>query len=239
MNHTTTRGSQTPIKLAWAEKVLRQAEHKVGMRQVTPLKAHAFEHDHGCDTDPFTQLGIGLNPGATIGVWGSTGLLLAMVGRAMKHRDWVAFVGFSSLSAAAVREYGVDLTRTVFIPLPGEQVLRTLATVIDGFNVVVVGPEVMMSPARRRSLLGRARSQATVLFVPPWPQVPTKVEAKPIAWRGLGQGEGYLRERHLSADISSPRGQSQVKLRLSSGAVEVVQHVKRGGGYAIASPSAG
>lgn len=212
-------------RLAWAENILRQAEHKVGMRQEAPLRAAAFG-EGGDVPDVFESWGIGVTPGVTVGVSGSMGLLLALVGQAVKAQGWVAFVGLPTLGAAAAREFGVDLTRAVFIPVPGSQAMRVLAAVIDGFDVVAVGPEVAMSPGRQRSLVARARSQETVLFVPPWPQIPIRVEAKTVAWHGVGQGYGYLREHHLAVKVRSPRGSYQSRAKVADGKVEILGEVR-------------
>ncbi|HLS02524.1 MAG TPA: hypothetical protein VK054_11195 [Beutenbergiaceae bacterium] len=225
-------------RLAWAESVLRQAEHKVGIRQGSPLKAAAFD-EGGDGSDALEAWGIGVAPGVTVGVSGSMGLLLAMVGKAVKEDGWVAFVGLPTLGAAAAREFGVDLTRTVFIPAPGSQVMRVLATVIDGFDVVAVGPEVAVSPGRQGSVVGRARSQETVLFVPPWPQVPIRVEAKTVAWHGVGQGYGYLREHHLAVEVRSPRGRYQSRAKVAGGKVEILGEVRVDGRHSVSQHAVG
>ena len=127
-------------KLARAERALRQAEVKAGMRAETPAVQADFPPipGPGAGGEPLEALGVNLLPGSAIGVAGSTALLLALVGAAGAGEKWTAIVGMPSLGVAAAAEFGIDLRRLVLIPEPGPQAAGVLAAIIDGFDVVAV-----------------------------------------------------------------------------------------------------
>ena len=208
-------------KLARAERALRQAEVKAGMRSETPAIQADFPPTPGpgAGGEPLEELGVDLLPGSAIGVAGSTALLLALVGAAGAGEKWTAIVGMPSLGVAAAAEFGIDLRRLVLIPEPGPQAAGVLAAIIDGFDVVAVGAgAAALGPGQRRSLLGRARTQRTAVFAP-WREMPTRLAVEETTWTGVGSGGGYLRQRRLTVRRSGRGGERLVRVHLPSGAV--------------------
>lgn len=207
-------------KLARAERALRQAEVKAGMRAETPAVQADFPPipGPGAGGEPLEALGVNLLPGSAIGVAGSTALLLALVGAAGAGEKWTAIVGMPSLGVAAAAEFGIDLRRLVLIPEPGPQAAGVLAAIIDGFDVVAVGAGAVLRPGQRRSLLGRARTQRTAVFAP-WREMPTRLAVEETTWTGVGSGGGYLRQRQLTVRRSGRGGERLVRVRLPSEAM--------------------
>lgn len=180
-----------------ATQALRTAELRAGVRE--PAQKHLVAEGLPVPA-PLAAAGMRLEPGAVVAVGGSTGLLLALLATASGADRWAAIVGWPNLGVAAAADHGLDLERTVFVPTPGSQAAEVLAAMVDGVDLVAVGPGAgdQVRPAQRRSLLARVRERRGVLFVPPnWPEATLRLEGEVGNWSGLGQGRGYLRERNL------------------------------------------
>ncbi|MGW2095226.1 hypothetical protein [Promicromonospora sukumoe] len=168
----------------------------------------------------------GLRAGTTVVVRGSTSLLLTLLAEASRDGAWTVLVGYPAAGMAAAADAGCDLSRTLVVPLPagsGVDAPAVLAALIDGMDVVVVGPEVALLDQDRRRLTARARDRGTVL-VPTtplsagysplqrpstgrmsstqrgggdWAGAHVVLEATGGAWTGVDGGVGWLRRRTL------------------------------------------
>lgn len=108
----------------------------------------------------------GLRTGTTVVVQGSTSLLLTLLAEASRDGAWTVLVGYPAAGMAAAADAGCDLTRTLVVPLPagsGVDAPAVLAALIDGMDIVVIGPEVALLEQDRRRLTTRARDRGTVL----------------------------------------------------------------------------
>ena len=168
----------------------------------------------------------GLRTGTTVVVRGSTSLLLTLLAEASRDGAWTVLVGYPAAGMAAAADAGCDLARTLVVPLPagsGVDASAVLAALIDGMDVVVVGPEVALLDQDRRRLTARARERGTVLLAalptpalsagfsplhrpsagrrastqPGWGGAQVVLEATEGAWAGVDQGAGWLRQRTL------------------------------------------
>jgi hypothetical protein len=167
----------------------------------------------------------GLRAGTTVVVQGSTSLLLTLLAEASRDGAWTVLVGYPAAGMAAAADAGCDLARTLVVPLPagsGVDAPAVLAALIDGMDVVVVGPEVELLDQDRRRLTTRARDRGTVLVAAPpalsssagslrrpsagrrastqregWAGAHVVLEAVEGAWAGIDQGTGWLRRRTL------------------------------------------
>ena len=153
----------------------------------------------------------GLRTGTTVVVRGSTSLLLALLAEASSDGAWTVLVGYPAAGMAAAADAGCDLTRTLVVPLPAGWCVdapAVLAALIDGMDVVVVGPEVALLDQDRRRLTSRARERGTVLVAAPppapqreggggWAGAHVVLEATAGGWAGTDQGAGWLRRRTL------------------------------------------
>jgi len=154
-----------------------------------------------------------LRRGSTVaivqGVWpGATSLALSLVAGPSATGSWCAVVGGAELGLVAVARSGVDLGRLVLVPSPGPEWAAVTATLLEGFDVVVLRPPVAASPAEARQLEAHARERRSVLTVlaSAWPGRPEVVlEVVGCTWQGLGEGFGYLRGRELEV-VASGRG---------------------------------
>lgn len=169
----------------------------------------------------------GLRAGSTVVVRGSTSLLLALLAEASRDGAWTVLVGYPAAGIAAAADAGCDLERTLVVPLPAGSAVdapAVLAALVDGMDVVVIGPEVTLLDHDRRRLAARARDRGTVLVpaVSPlsagnspsrtvstgrtsrtqredgvWSGAHVVLDAVDGGWAGIDHGAGWLRRRTL------------------------------------------
>ncbi|WP_033262136.1 hypothetical protein [Amycolatopsis vancoresmycina] len=145
--------------------------------------------------------GGGLRRGSTIAVRGATSLVLALLAAATRDGSWAAVTGLPELGLAAAAELGVDLERIALVPDPGAELVPVVSALVDGFDVVVLGPARNMPPETARRLAGRVRNRGTVLLaVGHWPGADVELSVSGRRWHGLTQdGHGHLRSRDVVA----------------------------------------
>ncbi|MEA5366848.1 hypothetical protein VA596_45460 [Amycolatopsis sp., V23-08] len=151
----------------------------------------------------------GLRRGTTVSVTGSTSLVLALLAEATKAGSWAAVTGLPDLGLAAAAELGVDLDRIALVPRPGAEVVAVLSALVDGFDLVVLGPVLArgVRPQVARRLAGRVRNRGAVLLtVGSWPGAELEIRVTGRRWRGAGlDGYGHLQAREIVA-TSQGRG---------------------------------
>ncbi|MFI5895668.1 hypothetical protein ACIA5D_36790 [Actinoplanes sp. NPDC051513] len=146
----------------------------------------------------------GLPRGATVGVVGSTNLLLALIAGATKGGGWAACVGLPHLGLlAAIQEHRIPAERLALVPNPGPDWPQVVAALIDGVDLVAVGVPGPVADGTVRSLQARAREKGCVL-VPTsrWPAANTTLEVTGRRWEGLGHGRGRLKRQTLEVTTS-------------------------------------
>lgn len=184
-------------RIALARSVLAQAEAAHG-KNVRTLGAPVLPV-----VDELAALlpGGGLQCGAVTVLQGSTALLLSLISRATQEGAWCAMVGFPTIGALAASESGVELSRLALVPDPGVQAGQVLAALVDGIDLIVVGPELKESnlrPAAQRQISARVKERGVVLIsTRSWPGAKHNLQAEVLGWRGLGRGFGYLTKQDL------------------------------------------
>lgn len=172
--------------------------------------------------------GGGLRPGAAYSLAPSASLLLALLAEASQAGSWCGVVGLPDLGAEAAERAGVDLSRLVLIPEPGQRWLAVTATVAEVLPVVAVRPGSRMSDGQVSRLSARLRDRGGVLLVQgAWPQAEAVLEVGRPAWEGLGRGHGYLAGREVTVRSTSRRWPvprtGRMLLPGASGRVEAVE----------------
>ncbi|WP_233412862.1 hypothetical protein [Nucisporomicrobium flavum] len=143
----------------------------------------------------------GLRRGATVGVLGSTSLLMTLLAPPIAAGAWAAVVGLPEFGAlAAGNDFGIDLARLALVPAPGPDWPTVVAALMDGFDVVAVATAVAPAEAVARSLTARARQRGCVLLTvkTAWPGADLSIEVVERQWTGLGVGRGRLRQQQLT-----------------------------------------
>jgi hypothetical protein len=167
---------------------------------------------------------------AAPGASGTTSLGLALVAEASAAGSWVAGVGLRSLGLVAASELGVALERFVLVAEPHPEGWSTVvATLVDGFDLVIVRPGRGLRAADARRLVARTRERGTVLIQLDQTAAPTadvSLTVTGTAWQGLDAGYGHLRVRRATVEING-RGEASRPRRADlwlpgpSGGVEV------------------
>ncbi|GAB6937533.1 hypothetical protein ACQP60_04985 [Isoptericola variabilis] len=207
---TATRSlpDQLPDRAAVARAALRAAEQRTGQRSVE--RPHPGRRPGVRATEPAGRLlpvhpglaGLlpdgGLAAGTVLAVRGSTTLLLALLAEASRSGAWVALVGAPGVGMLAAADAGIALGRTVLVPAPGPDAPAALAALLDGMDVVVVGPGAALLDGDRRRLAARARERGAVLVSQAaWPGAHVTLDARGGTWSGVDHGAGWLRRRTL------------------------------------------
>lgn len=136
-----------------------------------------------------------MRAGGTYGV-DSASLALALAAGASKAGEWVGFAGWSDFGAQAAADLGVDLTRTVLVPDPGEHWLEVTAALVDVLRVVVLRPPASVDARSAGILDSRLRTRSSVLVVwGEWPRCEARLSVEQTRWEGPEEGAGRLRSR--------------------------------------------
>lgn len=239
----TDRERSHQDRLALAQRVLATAEASTGLHQRLPRAAARRRAAPGvCEREeprpeevlPLpTGLGDlvpgGLRRGTAIQVMGSRALLLSLAAAASTAPGselWCAVVAMPDIGLAAAAEAGLCLDRTIVIPRPGPDAASVLGAVIDGVDLVLLGPCPALSPSDRRSLGHRLRHREAVLLVAEaWPAASAVLEVGARSWYGVGSGEGVLAGREITV-MSRARGMGQPRqLRVRMGAGRTLEQI--------------
>lgn len=136
-----------------------------------------------------------LRGGGTYGV-DSASLALALAAGASQAGEWVGFAGWPDFGAEAASELGVDLSRTVLVPDPGEHWLEVVAALVDVLRVVVLRPGAVADARAAGVLDSRLRTRSAVLVVwGEWPRCEARLSMERTQWSGPDEGLGRLRSR--------------------------------------------
>jgi hypothetical protein len=150
--------------------------------------------------------GGGLQRGSvvTAGDWGL--LALALTAGAVADGAWCAVVGVPAMGVRAAAEAGLDLDRVLLVSEPGPGWPQVVASLLDGFDIVLLRPPDQPSAQLRRKLEAVARRFGSALVVVgEWPGAQSRLLVTDAQWIGIGAGHGRLRARRAQV-IASGRG---------------------------------
>ncbi|MEV8437062.1 hypothetical protein AB0425_06790 [Actinosynnema sp. NPDC051121] len=143
----------------------------------------------------------GLRRGSTVSVRGSTSLLLTLMAAATGEGCWAAVVGLPGCGALAAAELGVAVHRLALVPRPGRdqsEVEKTVAALLDGFDLVVLATPVTAATSRKLSARARHRKSVLLPFGVAWAGADVELTATSGRWTGLAAGHGLLTSRTLT-----------------------------------------
>lgn len=136
----------------------------------------------------------------------------AQVGLGLLVEGWCAVVGLPELGVEAAREWGVELSRMVLVPDPGSW-LETVATLIEGLDVVLAAAPASIAPAAAQRLVARLRSRGSSLVVlGRWPHAHARIDVRTLGWQGLGRGYGALESQRLEITVTRHHSHRTVTL---------------------------
>ncbi|MEN3308897.1 MAG: hypothetical protein V7603_5099 [Micromonosporaceae bacterium] len=148
----------------------------------------------------------GLRRGATVAVTargeGATSLLLALLAEPSRTGAWCAVTGMPALSLATALSMGIVLERLALVPRPGPDTAAVAATLLDGFDIVVVAAPGL-APGVCAQLSARARQgKATLVTMTPWAGASLTLTAEGGTWFGHRR----LRCRRLTVTVGGRGG---------------------------------
>ncbi|WP_063825182.1 hypothetical protein [Catelliglobosispora koreensis] len=147
----------------------------------------------------------GLARGSTISVAGigATSLMFALLAEATTRGSWAALVALPGLGLAAAKATGVALERIAVVPNPGPDTLSVAATLLDGFDLVVVGVHGGITASAASQMSARARKAGSVLVtLGEWPGANMTVACRDARWLSRGR----LRCRELTVRLTGRGG---------------------------------
>jgi hypothetical protein len=140
--------------------------------------------------------GGGLQRGSVVtsGDWGL--LALALTAGAVADGAWCAIVGVPAVGVRAAADTGLDPARVLLIAEPGPSWPQVVASLLDGFDIVLLRPPDRPSAQLRRKLEAAARRYGSALVVAgDWPGAQSRLLVTDVEWTGIGVGHGRLRAR--------------------------------------------
>lgn len=172
----------------------------------------------------------GLQTGTSYTVSPSPSLVLALLSAASQKGLWCAVVGMPTLGVEAAAAFGIDLTRLILVPAPGDRWLAATSALAEVVPLIVVTPGSRARDADVSRLSARLRDRGCTLLVTEspgverWPQTEGTIRLHDPHWHGLGAGWGLLSDCTVTVTARtrhSPRPSSvRVQLPGGHGAVE-------------------
>lgn len=171
-----------------------------------------------------TLLPSGLPRGATLTTAGDAArsFAFALTAAAGQTGSWLAVLGLEGPGWRAAAELGVATGHIVHIEVGGNagRAADCIAAALDGFDLVLVGPQVGLAAAVERRLRARARERGAVLIGvhESFPSTSRRGPTGPFdavadlrsatraeSWQGLGVGTGRLAGRPVEVVIEGKR----------------------------------
>jgi len=129
-------------------------------------------------------------------------LALALLAPPSQEGAWTAVVGADDFGVEAAAEMGVDLTRTVLVPDPGELWLEVTSALVDVVTLVVLRPPGAVSARSASRVAARLRKRAAALVSwGPWPGSEAALSLRGSTWSGATHGHGRLLSRRVVVDV--------------------------------------
>lgn len=163
-----------------------------------------------------------MKAGVAYSVPGSTSLAMLLLAGPSAAGAWTGVVGVPDFGVEAAAAAGIDLTRLVLVPDPGEHWLTVAAQLADVLNVVLVQPPARpVRDAEASRLASRLRQRgATLVVLGPWQQAEAVLQVISSRWSGLGAGYGYLAGREAVVAVTARDGRTvRHALRLADDAL--------------------
>jgi len=151
-----------------------------------------------------------LRSGTAYAVQGSTTLAMAMMAGPSAAGSWCGVVGIPTFGAEAAASTGIDLSRTILVPDPGDQWLTVTAALVDVLTVTVIRPPGRVTGGEAARLDARLRQRgSTLIALGVWPQAEARLSVGDSTWVGLGDGHGHLSAREVTVTAVPRSGRTR------------------------------
>jgi len=159
----------------------------------------------------------GLQTGTVYSVSPSPSLLFALMSVNSQRGGWCAAVGMPTLGLEAAAGFGIDLSRLILVPEPGDRWLAVVSALAEVVPLIAMNPGTTVRDADASRLAARLRDRGcTLLTTSPWPQGEGLITLHDPHWEGLGEGWGLLSDRTvtLTAQTRSNPVPKSLRVRL-------------------------
>ncbi|GAA3944448.1 hypothetical protein [Microbacterium soli] len=169
----------------------------------------------------------GLRTGAVYSVSPSPSLLFALMSTVSQRGGWCAAVGMPTLGIEAAAAFGIELSRLILVPSPGQRWLAVVSALAEVVPLLAVHPTGGVREEEAARLAARLRDRGcTVLTTASWPRSEGMISLQDPHWEGIGEGWGLLTERMVTVAAqtrSAPHPRSmRVRLPDDRGRIGVV-----------------
>lgn len=160
----------------------------------------------------------------------SASLAMTLLSAPSQEGSWSAVVGAGDFGVEAAAELGVDLTRTLLVPDPGEHWLEATAALVDVVSVVLLRPPPGVDERTASRIAARLRKRsATLIAWGRWPGAEARLSVESSTWVGADQGHGRLTDRRLVVSVargSAPPRRVELNLAPGSGLRRVADRTR-------------
>lgn len=134
-------------------------------------------------------------------------LCLALAAGPVASGAWCAAAGIAEFGVVAGADAGLDPARLLLVPDLGPNWPQVVASLLDGFDLVLLRPPARPSAQARRKLEAAVRRYGSVLLVAgAWEGAQVRLSVTSQAWVGVGVGHGRLRGRKVQV-VADGRGE--------------------------------
>lgn len=142
-----------------------------------------------------------MRTGSSYGVESATLAMMLLAGPS-SDGAWCGIVGSTEFGLEAAAAVGVELSRTILVPDPGDAWLEVTAALIDVLGIVVVRPPARVSDSDAARLAARLRQRGSILVGwGDWPRCDARFGLTDVEWAGLGSGYGHLQARQATVEV--------------------------------------
>lgn len=161
----------------------------------------------------------------------SASLALTLLSAPSAEGSWAAVIGADDFGVEAAAEHGVDLTRTVLVPDPGEHWLEATAALVDVVSVVLLRPPPGVDERTAGRIGARLRKRSAILIAwGRWPGAEARLSVESSAWAGADRGHGRIKQRRVVVSVargSAPARRVELELVPGSGLRRHVESAPR------------
>ena len=200
----------------------RAADLEGRMRQVRDLQQRVRQVQDACQGSTPSQgletlpavaemlPGGALRSGSTYAVQESTTLAMAMMAGPSAAGSWCGVVGIPTFGAEAAAAAGIDLSRTILVPDPGDQWLSVTAALVDVLTVIVIMSPARVTGGEASRLSARLRQHgSTLIALGGWPRAQAQLSISDSTWVGLSDGYGHLSARQVTVTAVPRSGRAR------------------------------
>lgn len=150
---------------------------------------------------------------------GVTSATFEFLATELVQKSWCALVGFENIGFFAAFQKGVNLTKVVSVPDPGQDVAQVAAVLMEAFPIVVLANPRYISFSQVRNLTARIRQNSSIIVVVRQQSEQSYKRSKDVWYGscdyvinssssdffGLGHGDGFIEERQVSLSLGNKR----------------------------------